>query len=96
MGYNGDRGSHFEFHRGRGSHTGFVDGGHPSSPHSPPVPPPFNEEDEDAPWNTTPQDPNTNLHQHRGNSIKFKLDLAPFDGYMHIEDFLDWLDGVKD
>ena len=22
--------------------------------------------------------------------------MAPFDGYMHIEDLLDWLDGVED
>ena len=36
------------------------------------------------------------MQRQRGNSVKIKLDLAPFDGYMHIEGFLDWLDGVED
>ncbi|KAL5566080.1 hypothetical protein UlMin_029244 [Ulmus minor] len=36
------------------------------------------------------------LKGNQSNPIKFKLEMAPFDGYMHIEDFLDWLDGVED
>ena len=94
-GYNGGRGSHLGFQGGRASHSGFVEDGRPPSPHSPLIPPPFDDEDEGTPWFITPQDPNSTLQRNRGNSVKNKLDLVPFDGYMHIEDFLDWLDGGR-
>ena len=37
--------------------------------------------------------------RNRGNQsgpVKFKIEIAPFDGYLHIEDFLDWIDTVED
>ena len=63
----------------------------------PPFFSPGDEDDEGAPWNAIPQDPN-NFHPrgNQSNPIKFKLEMAPFDGYMHMEDFLDRLDRVED
>ena len=68
-------------------------------PHFPPQPPTFDEDDDETPWNIAQQEPNHDLFRSRGNQsnpIKFKLEMASFDGYMHIKDFLDWLDNVED
>ncbi|KAK0576545.1 hypothetical protein LWI29_019351 [Acer saccharum] len=70
------------------------------TPRPPPPPPDFSNSDgEETPWDATHPHWETNQRHHRGNqsrSFKFKLEMASFDGYMHIEDFLDWLDNVED
>lgn len=34
-------------------------------------------------------------YSHRSDSYKLKFDILSFDGHMHMEDFLDWLQSVK-
>ncbi|KAK0584578.1 hypothetical protein LWI29_015447 [Acer saccharum] len=36
------------------------------------------------------------FHSNQSAIHKLKMDLPSFDGYLHIEDFLDWLDKVED
>lgn len=67
-----------------------------------PPPPRFNnfeDEGDETPWNMTNPQLDPTHTRPRGNqtrSGKFKLEMAAFDGYLHIEDFLDWLDNVED
>ena len=59
----------------------------------------FEEDDEEPQWNLTHHflDPNQTRQQTtHPRTGKLKLEMSSFDGYLHIEYFLDWLDNVDD